>query len=153
FLEELQRTGEPFDLSSPWQERVEGRDRPVYAQTMIGLERIQSLRRCAETVLVERVPGGFVEAGAWRGGARLVLRGVLAAYGDGDRRVWVADSFEGLPPPDPDRYPLDEGDLNYLADDLVVSLEEVQGNFERYGLLDDQARFVKGWFKETLPQL
>ena len=27
------------------------------------------------------------------------MRGVLAAYGINDRTVWVADSFEGLPPP------------------------------------------------------
>jgi Macrocin-O-methyltransferase (TylF) len=34
---------------------------------------------------------------------------------------------------------------------LAVSLEEVQTNFERYGLLDDQVRFLKGWFRDTLP--
>ena len=37
--------------------------------------------------------------------------------------------------------------------ELAVSLDEVQGNFERYGLLDDQVRFVKGWFKDSLPGL
>jgi O-methyltransferase len=34
---------------------------------------------------------------------------------------------------------------------LAVSLEEVQNNFRRYGLLDDQVRFLKGWFRDTLP--
>ena len=34
---------------------------------------------------------------------------------------------------------------------LAVSLEEVQRNFAAYGLLDDQVRFLKGWFKDTLP--
>ena len=151
--EELERTGERLELRSPREERAEGRDRPMYAQTMIGLNRMQSLRECAETVLAEGVPGDFVEAGAWRGGASLLLRGVLAAHGDRDRWVFVADSFEGLPPPDPERYPQDTGDLNHLADELAVSLEEVKGNFERYGLLDDQVRFVQGWFKDTLPTL
>ena len=32
-----------------------------------------------------------------------------------------------------------------------MSLEEVTRNFERYGLLDDQVRFLKGWFRDTLP--
>ncbi len=26
-------------------------------------------------------------------------------------------------------------------------------NFHRYGLLDDQVRFVEGWFRDTLPAL
>jgi hypothetical protein len=34
---------------------------------------------------------------------------------------------------------------------LAVSLEEVQENFRRYELLDDQVRFLAGWFKDTLP--
>jgi O-methyltransferase len=34
---------------------------------------------------------------------------------------------------------------------LAVSLERVQENFRRYGLLDGQLRFLKGWFRDTLP--
>jgi Macrocin-O-methyltransferase (TylF) len=36
---------------------------------------------------------------------------------------------------------------------LTVSLADVKDNFDRYGLLDDQVVFVKGWFSETLPAL
>jgi O-methyltransferase len=32
-----------------------------------------------------------------------------------------------------------------------VSLEEVKANFARFGLLDENVRFLKGWFKDTLP--
>jgi hypothetical protein len=35
-------------------------------------------------------------------------------------------------------------------DALVVSLDEVQANFARYGLLDEQVRFLPGWFRDTL---
>jgi O-methyltransferase len=38
-----------------------------------------------------------------------------------------------------------------LSSDLAISIEAVKANFERYGLLDDQVRFLKGWFKDTLP--
>jgi len=34
---------------------------------------------------------------------------------------------------------------------LAVPLERVQDNFRRYGLLDSQVRFLKGWFRDTLP--
>jgi O-methyltransferase len=30
-------------------------------------------------------------------------------------------------------------------------LEEVQDNFRKFDLLDDQVVFLKGWFKDTLP--
>jgi O-methyltransferase len=80
------------------------------------------------------------------------MRAILKAYGVKDRTVWVADSFEGLPAPDAQKYPEDRG-LEFLSRfrQLAVSLEEVQRNFRSYGLLDDQVRFLKGWFKDTLP--
>ena len=34
---------------------------------------------------------------------------------------------------------------------LAVPQSEVKANFDRYGLLDEQVRFLKGWFKDTLP--
>ena len=34
---------------------------------------------------------------------------------------------------------------------LAVSVESVRDNFARYGLLDDQVVFLKGWFRDTLP--
>jgi O-methyltransferase len=80
-----------------------------------------------------------------------LMRGVLKAYGDTERTVWVADSFEGLPQPDPERYPADAGDRLWTWPQLAVSVDQVKGNFERYGLLDDRVRFLVGWFKDTLP--
>ena len=34
---------------------------------------------------------------------------------------------------------------------LAIPQEEVQANFKKYGLLDDQVVFLKGWFADTLP--
>ncbi|MDH5235997.1 MAG: TylF/MycF family methyltransferase, partial [Acidimicrobiia bacterium] len=100
--------------------------------------------------LDDGVPGDFVETGVWRGGVCILLRAVLAAYGDLDRTVWVADSFQGIPGPDGERYPADEGiDFSGIPA-LAVSADQVRANFERYGLLDDQVRFLEGWFEETL---
>ena len=76
---------------------------PVYAHTMIGRKRLDNLQVCVETALAEAVPGDLIETGVWRGGACILMRGVLAAHGVADRRVFVADSFRGLPPPDTGR--------------------------------------------------
>lgn len=119
---------------------------------MVGLERLRSLRNCIETILAERVPGDLIETGVWRGGAAIFMRGVLKAHGVTDRAVWVADSFRGLPAPS-SRYPADSAANWHTADELAVPIDEVQANFARYGLLDDQVRFVEGWFRDTLPAL
>lgn len=39
-----------------------------------------------------------------------------------------------------------------LMKGLSVSLEKIQDNFRRFGLLDDQVQFLKGWFEDTLPK-
>ncbi|MEZ5165388.1 MAG: TylF/MycF/NovP-related O-methyltransferase [Acidimicrobiales bacterium] len=131
--------------------RDDGNDWPPTAETMVGRRRLADVRRCVESVLTDDVPGDLIETGVWRGGVTILMRGMLEAWGDPDRRVWVADSFRGLPPPDADAFPLDVGhDLSDVAQ-LAVSADEVRANFERYGLLDDRVRFLEGWFRDTLP--
>jgi O-methyltransferase len=132
--------------------RAEGIDWPEEGETMIGLKRLQNLQDCITDVVEKNVEGDLIETGVWRGGATIFMRGVLKALGDRGRIVWVADSFAGLPKPSPELYPADKGADFYLSNDVLgVSLEEVKGNFARYGLLDEQVRFLKGWFKDTLP--
>ena len=133
--------------------RAEGRDWPSVAHTMAGLRRLDNLRELAQRVIDEGIPGDFIETGVWRGGCCILLRGILAANADTSRKVYVADSFAGLPPPKPDEFPHDAGLNLHVHRELAVSLEQVKENFSRYGLLDDQVIFVNGLFQETLPSL
>jgi hypothetical protein len=126
------------------------------AISMITLARFDNLKNCIEDILRNGVPGDLIETGIWRGGASIFMRGVLKAHGVVDRIVWAADSFEGLPAPDADKFPLEakvqSGPVMQKAyHNFAVSLEEVKQNFAAYGLLDDQVKFLKGWFKDTLP--
>jgi len=136
---------------APDEERAEGKDWPALALTMVGQKRLDNLQECVEAVLRDGVPGDLIETGVWRGGSVILMRAILKAYGVTDRAVFVADSFAGLPKPDADSYPADAGDRHWTYGELAVSLEQVRANFDRYGLLDDQVRFLKGWFKDTLP--
>jgi len=129
-----------------------GRIWPSHAYTMVGTKRLDNIRFCVESALEQDVPGDFIEAGVWRGGSVIYIRAMLKAHGVTDRTVWVADSFQGLPKPNAAKYPEDSGDVHYLISDLAIPLEQVQANFQVFNLLDDQVKFLKGWFKDTLPQ-
>jgi len=142
-------TGKQFDERL----RDQGRDWPAQAMTMIGVQRLQNARRICERILRDRIEGDLIETGVWRGGTCILLRGVLAAHDERARKIYCADSFEGLPRPNPEQWPADAGDKHHQFEALAVSLEQVKENFRRFGLLDDQVVFMKGWFSETLPTL
>jgi hypothetical protein len=126
------------------------------AISMLPLARFDNLQSCIVDVLEQEIAGDLIETGVWRGGATIFMRGVLKAFNSVDRTVWVADSFEGLPEPDPERFPLEAkahgGTIMKVAyNHFAVSIEDVKRNFNAYGMLDEQVRFLKGWFKDTLP--
>jgi O-methyltransferase len=133
--------------------RAVGNDWPPHAETMVGLARLANVRDCVTTALADGVPGDLVETGVWRGGTAIYLRAILAALGDTDRTVWACDSFAGLPEADAERFPIDVPLRLHEHSQLAVGLDVVRRNFARYQLLDDQVRFVPGWFRDTLPKL
>jgi len=130
--------------------RAEGRDWPPEAETMVGLRRLDNVEQCVRDVITSGVPGDLIETGVWRGGTCIFMRALLKAYGETDRTVWVADSFRGLPKADAHRVE-DIEDALCDVPFLAVPLDQVKANFARYGLLDDQVRFLPGWFQDTLP--
>jgi hypothetical protein len=158
----------PFSLDR----RLTGRDWPSQAHTMIGMHRLNNIQTLVEDILREQVPGDLIETGVWRGGSTIFMRGVLKAYGVSDRTVWVADSFAGPPSRDEDgasSRSFSSPGLDGMRDglqhktlprpvqerlDLIMqgtTYEEVRDRFSRYDLLDDQVRFLRGWFRNTLP--
>lgn len=130
--------------------RLEGRDFPAYAHTMMGMQRLNNLQACIEAVVSGNVPGDFIEAGIWRGGGVIFMLAMLKTLGVTDRMVWAADSFQGLPEPKLD---IDvQGYGNYPLKELQVSLNQVKRNIAKYDLLSDQVQFLEGWFANTLPE-
>ena len=132
--------------------RLKGTDWPSFGYSMIGMARMHNIESCVRQVVADGVQGDLIETGVWRGGKAVIfMRALLQRFGVTDRCVWVADSFEGLPKPTDTRDAADRvwdmSENPYLA----VSIEQVRANFDRFGLLDDQVRFLKGWFRDTLP--
>jgi O-methyltransferase len=136
-------------IKSFYNDRLTGSDFPLHGDTMIGLRRMNNIEYCVEQIIKDNIEGDFIETGVWRGGAVIFMNGLVQANGL-NKNVWVADSFEGLPKPDA-KYKHDEGDKHYLMDGLAIPLGIVKYNFQKYGLLTDNVKFLKGWFKDTLP--
>jgi O-methyltransferase len=87
------RLTEGFDL----ERRKLGEDVPWQAHTMVGWQRLGNVRYCVETAIRENVPGDFVELGVLRGGASIMMRGVMRADGDTERKVYACDTFVPRP--------------------------------------------------------
>lgn len=140
-------------LTDPQQieHRRYGLDWPTDAETMVGERRLQNVFQLCQDTIMYNVPGDFMECGIWKGGCIIAMGAVIQKLGMGQfRRVWAADSFQGCPPPSPDKYPCDRCDRHHTFDFLTVKRADVEASLKRYGIRTD-VQFLEGWFKDTLP--
>lgn len=125
------------------------------ALTCLPRRRLDHLEGCIRTIHAEGIEGDLLEAGVWRGGAVALMRATLLELGLDDRVVWAADSFQGLPDVDAARFPRE---AHALASDVMqqdlrrlrAGLDEVLVGLRRLDLLDENVRFLTGWFRESL---
>ncbi len=127
---------------------LEGRTHSPNAETLIGIKRLECIENCVKEIVKNDIEGDLLEAGVWRGGATIFMRGLLDVLGDTKRKIIASDSYEGCPPPTRQE---DMKDNYYQFKLLDVGLDDVKNNFIKYDLLDDRIVFLKGWFKDTLP--
>ncbi|MCC6398221.1 MAG: class I SAM-dependent methyltransferase [Bacteroidetes bacterium] len=131
--------------------RDQGKDWPFVGLTMVGFKRLDNIAECVQRIAESKVQGDFVECGVWRGGSAMFMKAVADRCGLADRSVWLADSFEGMPKPVlAEDLTSPNYDLSTIGE-LRSSLEGVRQSFQQLGLLDDRVKFLKGWFKDTLP--
>jgi hypothetical protein len=126
------------------------------AYTMVPRVRLDNIQACIADVVERQIPGDLIETGVWRGGTTIFMRGMLKALGSTDRRVWVADSFQGLPEPDAEKFPAEakahaSTTMTKTYKHFAVPRADVEANFKVFDLLDEQVRFLEGWFEDTLP--
>lgn len=120
-----------------------------FSHTMIGRKRLDNVHKCLEHIRKENIPGDLMECGVWRGGACIFMAGYLKIWNMTDRKVILADSFDGLPAPTHEKeLKIDLSKEKFP--ELAVSQETVEENFRLYDLLDENIVFLKGWFKDTL---
>jgi hypothetical protein len=138
--------------------------REVEPFTMTSPERIYSLIHAVEYVVQARVPGDIVECGVWKGGSMMVVASTLMRLGDSTRRLYLFDTFEGMPPPtESDRSFRGESAAELMTakprekatgrDDVwaYAPLEVVKDVMSRAGYAGE-TMYVKGRVEETIPE-
>ncbi len=129
--------------------------------TMTNAERLVMLSRGVKHVVNAKVPGAIVECGVWRGGSMMVVAKTLQRIDARDRRLYLFDTFEGMPEPsDQDRTVF--GDVaaeKFEArrragagpDWTRAGIEEVRRNMASTGYPQELVEYVAGKVEETLP--
>ncbi len=115
----------------------------VRPYTMLDDERLISLRHLGEYVNSVNACEDFVEGGAFKGGSAVILYDKI-----GNRRLWLYDSFEGLPAPSSQ-----EGmEAQQWTGRCRANEDEVKANLISLGCDINKFVFRKGWFSETFNQ-
>lgn len=132
--------------------------------TMTSIERMYSLYRAVEHVVVNKVPGDMVECGVWRGGSAMLIARALIGLRETQRKIYLYDTYTGMTEP---------GEVDVRFDDkpakktwsnnidakkgvnkwCYAPLEEVKNNLRSTGYPEEKLVFVQGDIKKTLPDV
>jgi hypothetical protein len=109
---------------------------------------IMLARAAVERVVADSLSGDIVECGVYRGGTSAMMEAALlySSPAAPERRMWLVDSFAGIPSFDKGTF-----DGKPWAGQYVASEATVLANLRWLGLLGPNVRTVKGFFQDTLP--
>ena len=102
-----------------------------------------------QEIVQHDILGDLVDCGVWRGGSSLAMAASLQERDplESTRKVWLYDSFEGVPPPSDSSPEIDEV-KTWQPNRYAASLSDVQEKFYRLGLAAPHV--VKGNFEDTM---
>lgn len=135
--------------------------RAVKPYTMTSAEAVVALADAVRHVVGSNIDGDIVECGVWRGGSMAAVARTLVALESFDRRLYLFDTFEGMPRPGA----LDVNFAGETADELYrerngrgdgsdwcrASEDEVARVLAACGYDESKIRLVKGRVEDTIP--
>jgi hypothetical protein len=131
----------------------------IKGNTMVSGSRLSALYSAVTHVLERRIPGDFVECGVGKGGCAALMLKFIASD---ERKLWLFDTFEGMPAPTIEDFDLSSGVMAQQKydrlrnesgfsdwcfsplNDVKSTLEKIDCEFER------KVIFVKGKVENTL---
>jgi hypothetical protein len=131
----------------------------VYPYTMSGYRRLSNVYELSKKIEIEKINGVFVECGVWRGGCAAVMAYVAKKARSG-RKIWLFDSFKGLPEPTKEDGLIAKDYANNKTEGKLETIEKCVGTldevkevfFEVLGINSENVVIQKGWFQDTLPR-
>jgi hypothetical protein len=128
--------------------------------TMTSLERIKVLLDAVGYITNNSIEGDMVECGTWKGGSIMAMMKKLLQQSVTDRRIWVFDTFDGMPAPKE----IDETYRRESAKRILDTssketsfvwayspIEEARKNILSVGYPARNISFVKGKVEDTIP--
>ena len=110
--------------------------------------RLCALYRLSREIDRLSVPGDVVECGVYNGGSAALMASICTRSSQ-DRKIWLFDSFEGLPQPTENDGQKAQGCYWWCHGDLSM----VKGILGKLGIPESRTRIVKGWFHDTFPSV
>jgi O-methyltransferase len=127
----------------------------VEPYTMVGLPRLLNAYELVERAEAKGLRGAIVECGVFKGGSAAMMTMASSPQ----RKVWLFDSFEGLPEPT-----VEDGQkaVDYSGHRVTGALEPIgqcvgpldvvkELFFDKLKLAASRLEIRQGWFQETLP--
>jgi hypothetical protein len=135
--------------------------RDVHPYTMTTPERVFALRQSVQYVVRHNIPGDIVECGVWKGGSMMAVARTLIELGATDRRLYLFDTFEGMPPPSevdrefsgaPAAAVLAASDRRTNVVWAYSPLDDVKQAMASTGYDEDKLVYVPGKVEDTVPE-
>ncbi|MFL5739004.1 MAG: TylF/MycF/NovP-related O-methyltransferase [Flavisolibacter sp.] len=131
--------------------------------TMTSPERMFGLIEAVKYIQNNNIEGDIVECGVWKGGSMLAIAETLTRLNENNRKLFLYDTFEGMPPPSE----ADVSHMNQKAEDLLKTNEDKETNTVwAYSTLDtvkqtmmlsgypeQKIQYVRGKVEETIPEV
>jgi len=120
--------------------------RKVRPLTMCSYARLKGLHRAVLYIERNKIPGDIVECGVAHGGSAALM---ALSLPDHARKLWMFDTFQGLPEPTPENP--DHPIASAYAGAFSASPEEVKSSLRKLGIDARTIVIVPGLFEDTLP--
>jgi O-methyltransferase len=131
--------------------------------TMTSVERMFAMYQAVRYLEEAKIEGAIVECGVWRGGSIMIAIATLNLLNSRGREIFLFDTFEGLPKPDPvldvdiwDNKGYDGWILEARSEETsnwaYASLNDVRSNVLGLGYPEKLIHFVKGMVERTIPE-